>query len=81
MRVDRCLFRDFYARTGDLPVTTVMCAWDRGWMSEIDPAESGLRAERTTLMSLGDDACRFRVLRTMDPLATLVDRLDEVRPV
>jgi hypothetical protein len=30
-------------------------------MKAIDPAVSGLRAERPTLMSLGDDACRFRV--------------------
>ncbi|MCV2488000.1 L-2-amino-thiazoline-4-carboxylic acid hydrolase [Geodermatophilus sp. YIM 151500] len=80
MQVERCLFRDFFARTGDPRVTTVMCAWDRSWMSELDPAESGLRAERTTLMSLGDDACRFRVLRTEDPLAPLVDRLDEIQP-
>jgi hypothetical protein len=76
IRVGRCLFRDFFARHDAVPVTTVMCAWDKGWMAEIDPAESGLRAERTSLMSLGDDACRFRVLRTDDPLAVHTDALD-----
>jgi hypothetical protein len=37
---------------------------------------SGLRAERTSLLSLGDDACRFRVLKTDDPLASFEDALD-----
>jgi hypothetical protein len=38
-------------------------------MRAIDPAVSGLRAERTSLLSLGDDQCRFAVLETGDPLA------------
>ena len=42
----------------------------------IDPAVSGLRAERTSLLSLGDDACRFGVLKTDDPLASFEDALD-----
>jgi hypothetical protein len=33
--------------------------------------------ERTSLMSLGDDACRFRVMRTDDPLAPGTDALDQ----
>jgi hypothetical protein len=77
MRVGRCFFRDFFARNQATPVTTVLCAWDRNWMVALDPAISGLRSERTTLMSLGDDACRFRVLRTDDPLATHRDALEE----
>ena len=40
-------------------------------------AVSGLRAERTTLMSLGDDACRFRVVRTDDRLARYADKLEQ----
>ena len=75
MRVHRCFFRDHFARRGNLPLTTVMCAWDANWMRAVDPAASGLRAERTSLMSLGDDACRFRVVATDDPLATYSDRL------
>jgi hypothetical protein len=68
MRVDRCFFRDFFDRHDARPVTTALCGWDANWMQALDPATSGLRSERTTLLSLGDDACRFRVLRTDDPL-------------
>lgn len=75
MRVTRCLFRDFFARHNATMVTTVLCAWDANWMQALDPAVGGLRAERTSLLSLGDDACRFRVLRTEDPLAQYVDVL------
>ena len=57
----------------------MLCAWDAGWMGAVDPAVSGLRAERPTLMSLGDDACRFRVLETDDWLAAYTDAL-QARP-
>jgi hypothetical protein len=46
-------------------------------MKAIDPSVSGLRAERTSLLSLGDDQCRFAVLETDDPLAGYTDKLDE----
>jgi hypothetical protein len=80
MRVGRCLFHDFFVRHGAAPVTTVLCAWDKTWMADIDPAVSGLRAERTSLMSMGDDSCLFRVLRTDDPLAAPIDALEEAGP-
>jgi len=76
MRVDRCFFRDFFSRHDATLVTTVLCAWDANWMKALDPAVSGLRAERTSLLSLGGDACRFRVLGTDDPLAAYQDVLD-----
>jgi len=76
MRVDRCFFRDFFDRHDARAVTTALCGWDANWMQALDPATSGLRSERTTLLSLGDDACRFRVLRTDDPLADHDDALD-----
>lgn len=76
MRVGRCLFHDFFARHEAPLVTTVLCAWDTNWMRGIDPAVSGLRSERTSLISLGDDACRFRVLETDDPIADYKDTLD-----
>jgi len=75
MTVGRCFFRDFFDRHGEVPVTTVMCAWDANWMTALDPATSGLRAERPSLMSQGADRCRFRVLRTDDPLAEHADAL------
>jgi len=77
MRVHRCFFRDHFVRHDNLPLTTVMCAWDANWMQAVDPTASGLRAERPSLMSLGDDACRFRVVATDDPLATYSDKLQQ----
>ena len=77
MRVHRCFFRDHFTRRNNPLLTTVMCAWDANWMRAVDPAVSGLRAERPSLMSLGDDACRFRVVATDDPLATYTDRLNQ----
>jgi len=75
MKVSRCFFHDFFARHDAVPVTTVLCAWDANWMQALDPAVSGLRAERTSLISLGDDACTFRVVETEDPLAEYTDKL------
>ena len=77
MNIRRCFFRDFFARHDGTLVTTVMCAFDVNFMQAIDPAVSGLRAERTSLLSLGDDHCRFAVLETDDPLARYSDALDE----
>lgn len=77
MRISRCLFRDFFARHDATLVTTVLCSWDANWMRALDPAVTGLRAERTSLLSLGADACRFRVLATDDPLASYEDALTQ----
>lgn len=77
MKVKRCFFRDFFDRHDARLVTTVMCAFDVNFMQAIDPAVSGLRAERTSLLSLGDDECRFAVLETDDPLAQYSDKLDQ----
>ena len=76
MKVRRCFFRDFFARHEAMLVTTVMCAFDVNWMQAIDPAVSRLRAERTSLLSLGDEECRFAVLETDDPLAPYADTLE-----
>ena len=46
-------------------------------MQSIDPSASGLRAERTSLLSLGDHECRFAVLETHDPLARYIDTLKQ----
>jgi hypothetical protein len=73
MRVERCFFHDFFALHDAPLVTTVLCAWDTNWMRGIDPAVSGLRSERTSLISLDDDTCQFRVLETDDPIAGYID--------
>jgi hypothetical protein len=77
MNIRRCFFRDFFARHDATLVTTVLCAFDVNFLQAIDPAVSGLRAERTSLLSLGDDHCRFAVLETDDPLATPTDTLNQ----
>ena len=77
MKVHRCFYRDFFERHDMLLLTTVMCAFDVNFMRAIDPAESGLRAERSSLMSLGDEECRFAVLETDDPKALYSDVLEQ----
>ena len=77
MNVRRCFWHDFFGRHDARLVTTVMCSWDTNWMRAIDPAVSGLRAERTSLLSLGDDRCRFAVLETDDPLAGYSDKIEQ----
>jgi hypothetical protein len=77
MKVKRCFWRDFFDSHDSPLVTTVMCAWDTNLMRAIDPAVSGLRAERTSLLSLGDDQCRFAVLETDDPLAGYSDKIEQ----
>jgi hypothetical protein len=77
MKVKRCFWGEFFARHDAPLVTTVMCAWDTNWMRAIDPAVTGLRAERTSLLSLGDAECRFAVLETDDPLHGYTDALDQ----
>ena len=72
----RVMPRDFFARHDAPLVTTVLCAWDTNWMRAIDPAVSGLRAERSSLLSLGDSECRFAVEETDDPLHGYTDALD-----
>jgi len=77
MNVKRCFWHDFFDRHDARPVTTVMCSWDTSWMRAIDPAVSGLRAERTSLLSLGDDRCRFAVEESTDPLDGYTDKLEQ----
>jgi hypothetical protein len=77
MKVKRCFWRDFFDRHDARLVTTVMCSWDTNWMRSVDPAVMGLRAERTSLLSLGDDECRFAVLETDDPLASYTDKVEQ----
>ena len=77
MKVHRCFFHDFFARHDAELLTTIMCAFDVTFMTSIDPAVSGLRAERTSLLSLGDDECTFTVMETDDPLAEYFDKLDQ----
>lgn len=75
--VRRCFFRDFMARHDALDVTTVICVMDGNWMSALHPDRDGLVAERTQIMSLGDEACRFCMRPCDDPAARMRDVLGE----
>ena len=77
MNIRRCFFRGFFDRHDARLITTVMCAFDVNFVKAIDLSVSGLRAERTSLLSLGDDQCRLGVPETDDPLARYTDKLDE----
>ena len=77
MKVHRCFYKEFFERHENRLLTTVMCAFDVNFMRPIDPAVSGLRAERSSLMSLGDEQCRFAVMETDDPNARYTDALEE----
>ena len=48
-------------------------------MDQIDPQLMGVRSERASLMSLGDDVDRFRIVETTDPTATNYDVLKDRR--
>jgi hypothetical protein len=54
-----------------------MCAWDTSWMRAIGPAVSGLRAERTSLLSLGDGQGRFAVLEADDSRVGYIDEVGQ----
>jgi hypothetical protein len=64
------------------PVRGKMWELEGRWlMGRVAPREMlegiGRYLRLETLMSLGDDACRFRVVRTSDPLAPCTDALDQ----
>jgi hypothetical protein len=80
MRVTNCFFKNFFEQHGLTEVTTVLCAADSFWMDQIDPQLMGVRSNRTTLMSLGDDVDRFRIEQTTDPTAKNHDVLNERGP-
>lgn len=52
-----------------------MGAWDTCWMRAIDPAVSGLRAERTSRLPARDNQCQFAVLETGDPLVSYTSKI------
>jgi hypothetical protein len=54
-----------------------MCAWDTSWIRAVDRAVSGLRAERTSGLSFGDNQCRFAVLDADDPRAGCIDMIEQ----
>ncbi len=61
--IQRCYFND-YLRAYDAPeLIPVFCACDNIWADEINKEKYGVTFHRPSLLSLGDDACRFQFRR------------------
>lgn len=61
--IRRCYFNDFLRGNGAPELITVFCSCDNIWADEINKAKYGVSFHRPTLLSLGDDACRFQFRR------------------
>jgi hypothetical protein len=64
VNVTNCLFLDFLRANGAPELTPVLCALDNVWADELNGGPYNLSFERPTLMSRGDDKCRFQFTRT-----------------
>jgi hypothetical protein len=63
VNVTHCLFLDFFRANGAPELTPVLCAMDAVWADEFDRGPYDISFERPTLMSRGDDKCRFQFTR------------------
>jgi hypothetical protein len=61
--IHRCFFNDFFRDNGAPEVTSVFCALDSVWASELDEKRYRIRFDRPTTLAKGDDACRFQFRR------------------
>jgi len=64
VNVAKCLFLDFLRANNAPELTPVVCALDTVWADELNRGPYNLSFERPTLMSRGDDKCRFQFTRT-----------------
>jgi hypothetical protein len=63
VNVTNCLFLDFLRANGAPELTPVLCALDTVWADELNDGPYNLSFARPTLMSAGDDKCRFQFTR------------------
>ena len=63
INVTHCFFRNFFRANGAPELTSVLCAMDTVWAEEFNNGPYNLSFERPTLMSCGDDKCRFQFTR------------------
>lgn len=61
--IRRCLFNDFFRRNQATELTTLFCSLDSLWADELNSGPYNVRFERPTLLSAGDDRCRFQFTR------------------
>ena len=62
--IRRCLFNDYMRTNGAPELITVFCGSDMIWAEELQGPRYGVEFSRPTLLSFGDDACRFHFNRS-----------------
>lgn len=63
VQIKKCFFNSFFRDNGAPEITPVLCAMDMVWADRINEGPYNTRFERPSLMSMGDDACRFYFYR------------------
>ena len=63
VNVTSCLFLDFFRANAAPELTPVLCAMDAVWADEFNRGPYNISFARPTLMSRGDDKCRFQFTR------------------
>lgn len=58
--VSKCLFKNFFQKNNTPELTPLFCAMDSIWSQELNTGKYNVRFDRPSIMSLGDDKCRFR---------------------
>jgi hypothetical protein len=61
--IRKCFFNDFFRANNALELLPLLCAGDDLWMDELNKAKYGVKTFRTTLLSKGDDGCRFHIIK------------------
>jgi 2,2-dialkylglycine decarboxylase (pyruvate) len=64
VNVTSCLFLDFFRANAAPELTPVLCAMDAVWADEFNRGPYNVSFDRPTLMSRGDDKCRFQFTRS-----------------
>lgn len=59
-RVSKCFFLNFFKRNNAQEATKIMCVLDSVWAREFNEGAYNILFDRPTLMSDGDDICRFQ---------------------
>jgi len=62
--VKHCLFKNFFTKSDAAELLPLFCAMDAVWSQEINTGDYNIRFDRPTIMSIGDDKCRFRFRRS-----------------
>jgi hypothetical protein len=63
VNIRKCFFNDFFRANGAAEVTPVFCALDLVWADELKKEKYGVHFERPTVLSQGDDMCRFQFFK------------------